>query len=234
MAQLAEIAEQYLRGGASVFGGQGRHRGMGQNIGIGGQGPKCLIDDTLLPTEVANGPIISGFGIKAVLQHGGLDPRRLEQMTQLGQIIAIADPQLPGSALVEKAFHGLPNLAHFHGIGQWRMQHQAVHDHLPQIGLGPFEGLRHLTGQRHRRIIGYTLRILTGQRRKFGLHVEIGAVDRSRPQSRPHPGFVVMLGLTGGIDAAKAQSQGLTDQIRSPLLLPGGAIDDPGHAHPIE
>jgi len=45
--------------------------------------------------------------------------------------------------------------------------------------------------------------------------------------------FIVMLGLAGGINAAKTQPDGLFYQRRRAVFLPGRTVNNPGHPYPV-
>jgi hypothetical protein len=61
------------------------------------------------------------------------------------------------------------------------------------------------------------------------LQIEIGAGQpllKAGCDAGTHAGFVVVFGLTGGVDAAKASLNGKADKLLGGSLLPRGSVDD--------
>src|ERR1700730_248683 len=107
-AGLRQVAKQDLRRGPPVGRRQGGHGGVGEDVRIGGQRPKTLVDDLLLAAERTYLPIVPGLGIEAILHDGRLDPRMTPEVFQSGEGIAIADPQLSDAAGVDERFQRTP------------------------------------------------------------------------------------------------------------------------------
>ena len=114
------------------------------------------------------------------------------------------------------------------------MQHETVQVIGLQVAQRSGKGLRHLFGKRCLRIVGNPGRILARKRREFGLQIQISASQRVAERcahTGAHTSFVVMLGLTSGVDAAKTLVDREPDQSFGVRLLPSGSIDDPGYLH---
>lgn len=80
-------------------------------------------------------------------------------------------------------------------------------------------------------IVGYAARILSGQRSEFGLQVQRRARDAqlgAGGDAGAYARLVIVLGLAGGIESAKAGAQRVADVLRRALLLPRRAVEERG------
>src|ERR1700690_33063 len=105
---------------------------------------------------------------------------------------------------------------------------QVVRLQVPQRGRNRLADLVRL---RRSSVVGNSVRVLAGYGREFRLQVDIGALQalpESGGDTRPDPGLVVVFGLTGRVDAAKAAANGEAYELRRGRFLPGGAVNDSG------
>ena len=95
------------------------------------------------------------------------------------------------------------------------------------------EGLRNLIGEWHIRVIWNPRRILAREGREFRLQKQVPSGQprvQARNHARSYAGFVVVLGLTGGIDAAKSLSNRCRHEGLGFGLLPRCPIENLGTA----
>ena len=92
---LRQIAEQDLRRGALILFGQRRDGAAGQDLWVGGERPKTLIEDMAPAAVGADVAIVLCIRIKPVLDDRGLDACCIVEGLQLQQLVAIADAELP-------------------------------------------------------------------------------------------------------------------------------------------
>src|ERR1700685_2620015 len=113
------------------------------------------------------------------------------------------------------------------------MEQDAIEVISLQVFEGCGDGLCHLVRKWRLWIVRYPAGILAGQRGEFGLQVEVGAGETfssAGGNAGTYTRLIVMLGLTGGVNAAKSVLYGKIHQLLGGGLLPGGAVDDPRDA----
>ena len=84
-----------------------------EGLSIGRQGPKTLIPNIVVATEMAQTRVETGFGVEAILQDAGFNAGFVVERGELFVGVGIGNAQSTDLAGVDKAFHGAP---YFHGI----------------------------------------------------------------------------------------------------------------------
>ena len=99
------------------------------------------------------------------------------------------------------------------------------------------ERLHDLGGDGRPLVVGQAI-ILPVPEGEFGLEEQIFTLNQAGSDRRrdglADPGFVIVAALVGGVDAAETLSQGRLGQRLRSVLLPGGSVQNAGHADTVD